>query len=62
MNLSKVIDVISTVDFLRSENYVWSADFDAVRLPLADLIESMAVALDAASEVMASITSEFPNG
>ena len=61
MNLTKKIDVQFAIDVLRNDNLVWSADFDAIRLPLADLIVSMATALEAASELVASIGSEYPN-
>ena len=60
--LTKKIDVQFVIEILRDDNLVWSADFDAIRLPLADLIVSMATALDAATEVVASIGSEYPNG
>lgn len=60
--MSKPIDVDFVVEILRDDNLVWSADFDAIRLPLADLIVSMASALNAASDVVAAVGSEFPNG
>jgi hypothetical protein len=60
--LAKEIDVDFVIEILRDDNLVWSADFDAVRLPLADLLVSMVVALNAASELVASVGSEFPNG
>mgnify|MGYP000208033967 CR=1 FL=1 len=60
--MSKPIDVDFVVEILRDDNLVWSGDFDAIRLPLADLIVSMASALNAASEIVASVGSEFPNG
>lgn len=60
--MSKPIDVDFVVKILRDDNLVWSADFDAIRLPLADLIVSMASALNAASDVVAAVGSEFPNG
>lgn len=59
--MSKPIDVDFVVEILRNDNLVWSGDFDAIRLPLADLIVSMASALNAASEIVASVGSEFPN-
>jgi len=59
--MSKPIDVDFVVEILRDDNLVWSGDFDAIRLPLADLIVSMASALNAASEIVASVGSEFPN-
>jgi hypothetical protein len=59
--LAKEIDVDFVIDILRDDNLVWSSDFDAVRLPLADLLVSMVVALNAASELVASVGSEFPN-
>ena len=49
------------IDILRDGNLVWSSDFDAIRLPLADLLVSMVVALNAASELVASVGSEYPN-
>jgi hypothetical protein len=60
--LAEPIDVDFVIDLLRNDNLVWSADFDAIRLPLADLLLSMVVALNAASEMVASIGSEYPNG
>lgn len=33
--------VAETVDLLRNPELVWDADFDATRLPLADLLESV---------------------
>jgi hypothetical protein len=60
--MSKPIDVDFVVEILRDDHLVWSADFDAIRLPLADLIVSMASALNAASDVVAAVGSEFPNG
>lgn len=60
--MSKPIDVDFVVAILRDDNLVWSADFDAVRLSLADLLVSMASALNAASDVVAAVGSEFPNG
>lgn len=60
--MAEPIDVDFVIDILRDDNLVWSADFDAIRLPLADLLVSMVVALNAASEVVASVGSEFPNG
>jgi hypothetical protein len=59
--LSEPIDVDFVIELLRNDQLVWSADFDAIRLPLADLIVSMASALNAASEMVASIGSEYPN-
>jgi len=59
--LAEPIDVDFVIDLLRDDNLVWSADFDAIRLPLADLMVSMVVALNAASEMAASIGSEYPN-
>ncbi len=59
--MSKPIDVDFVVEILRDDNLVWSGDFDAIRLPLADLIVSMASALNAASEIVASVGREFPN-
>ena len=60
--MAEPIDVDFVIDLLRNDNLVWSADFDAIRLPLADLLLSMVVALNAASEMVASIGSEYPNG
>ena len=60
MKLSKPIDVQFVIDILRNDELVWSADFDAIRLPLADLIVSMSDALNAASEIVASVGSEYP--
>jgi hypothetical protein len=60
--LAEPIDVDFVIEILRDDNLVWSADFDAIRLPLADLLVSMVVALNAASEMVASIGSEYPNG
>jgi hypothetical protein len=60
--LAKEIDVDFVIEILRDDNLVWSSDFDAVRLPLADLLVSMVVALNAASELVASVGSEYPNG
>jgi len=60
--LAEPIDVDFVIDILRNDQLVWSADFDSVRLPLADLLVSMVVALNAASELVASIGSEYPNG
>jgi hypothetical protein len=60
--LAEPIDVDFVIDLLRDDNLVWSADFDAIRLPLADLMVSMVVALNAASEMAASIGSDYPNG
>lgn len=62
MQLAEQIDVDFVIDLLRDDNLVWSADFDAIRLPLADLMVSMVVALNAASEMAASIGSDYPNG
>ena len=59
--LTKPIDVDFVIDILRNDNLVWSSDFDAIRLPLADLLVSMTTALNAASEMVASIGSEYPN-
>jgi len=59
--LAEPIDVDFVIDLLRDDNLVWSADFDAIRLPLADLLLSMVVALNAASEMVAVIGSEYPN-
>ena len=59
--MAEPIDVDFVIDLLRDDNLVWSADFDAIRLPLADLMVSMVVALNAASEMAASIGSEYPN-
>jgi hypothetical protein len=55
------IDVDFVIDLLRNDDLVWSADFDAIRLPLADVLLSMVVALNAASEMVAVIGSEYPN-
>ena len=60
--MAEPIDVDFVIEILRDDNLVWSADFDAIRLPLADLLVSMVVALNAASEMVASIGSEYPNG
>lgn len=60
--MAKEIDVDFVIEILRDDNLVWSSDFDAVRLPLADLLVSMVVALNAASELVASVGSEYPNG
>jgi hypothetical protein len=62
VQLAEQIDVDFVIDLLRDDNLVWSADFDAIRLPLADLMVSMVVALNAASEMAASIGSDYPNG
>ena len=59
--MANEIDVDFVIDILRDGNLVWSADFDAIRLPLADLLVSMVVALNAASELVASVGSEYPN-
>lgn len=59
--MANEIDVDFVIDILRDDNLVWSADFDAIRLPLADLLVSMVVALNAASELVASVGSEYPN-
>jgi hypothetical protein len=59
--LAKEIDVDFVIDLLRNDDLVWSADFDAIRLPLADVLLSMVVALNAASEMVAVIGSEYPN-
>jgi hypothetical protein len=59
--LANEIDVDFVIDILRDDNLVWSSDFDAIRLPLADLLVSMVVALNAASELVASVGSEYPN-
>jgi hypothetical protein len=59
--LANEIDVDFVIDILRDGNLVWSSDFDAIRLPLADLLVSMVVALNAASELVASVGSEYPN-
>ncbi len=60
--MAEPIDVDFVIKILRDDNLVWSADFDAIRLPLADLLVSMVVALNAASELVASVGSEYPNG
>jgi hypothetical protein len=60
--LAEPIDVDFVIEILRDDNLVWSSDFDAIRLPLADLLVSMVVALNAASELVASVGSEYPNG
>ena len=60
MKLSKPIDVQFVIDILRNDELVWSADFDAIRLPLADLLLFMSEALNAASEIVASVGSEYP--
>ena len=62
MKLAEPIDVDFVIDILRNDQLVWSADFEAIRLPLADLLVSMVVALNAASELVASVGSEYPNG
>ena len=59
--MAKEIDVDFVIEILRDDNLVWSSDFDAIRLPLADLLVSMVVALNAASEMVASIGSDYPN-
>jgi hypothetical protein len=59
--LAEPIDVDFVIDLLRNDDLVWSADFDAIRLPLADVLLSMVVALNAASEMVAVIGSEYPN-
>ena len=59
--MAKEIDVDFVIDLLRNDDLVWSADFDAIRLPLADVLLSMVVALNAASEMVAVIGSEYPN-
>ena len=59
MSLSKQFDVSVATKLLRDPNLFWSSDFEVIRLPLADLIESMANALEAAQEVMASVSSEY---
>jgi hypothetical protein len=59
--LAEPIDVDFVIDLLRNDDLVWSADFDAIRLPLADLLLSMVVALNAASEMVAVIGSDYPN-
>ena len=60
--MAEPIDVDFVIDLLRNDDLVWSADFDAIRLPLADVLLSMVVALNAASEMVAVIGSEYPNG
>jgi hypothetical protein len=59
VKLSERIDVDFVVDMLRNDKLVWSGDFEAIRLPLADLIVSMASALNAANEMVASIGSPY---
>lgn len=59
--MAEPIDVDFVIDLLRNDDLVWSADFDAIRLPLADVLLSMVVALNAASEMVAVIGSEYPN-
>lgn len=59
--MANEIDVDFVINILRDDNLVWSGDFDAIRLPLADLLVSMVVALNAASELVASVGSEYPN-
>ena len=61
VKLAEPIDVDFVIDLLRDDNLVWSPDFDAIRLPLADVLLSMVVALNAASEMVAVIGSEYPN-
>lgn len=61
MKLAEPIDVDFVIDLLRNDQLVWSPDFDAIRLPLADVLLSMVVALNAASEMVAVIGSEYPN-
>ena len=57
--MSERIDVNFVADLLRNDDLVWSGDFEAIRLPLADLIVSMASALNAANEMVASIGSSY---
>jgi hypothetical protein len=57
--MTKFIDVAFAIAMLRDDNLVWSADFNSVRLPLADLIESMIVVIDAAEEMVASLNSPY---
>jgi hypothetical protein len=61
VKLAEPIDVDFVIDLLRNDQLVWSPDFDAIRLPLADVLLSMVVALNAASEMVAVIGSEYPN-
>ena len=56
------LDVSIATNILRDENLVWSADMDAIRLPLADLIDSMANAIDAANSVMGELSSPVAAG
>jgi hypothetical protein len=53
------LDVSIATNILRDENLVWSADMEAIRLPLADLIDAMAAAIDAANSVMGSVSSPY---
>ena len=56
------LDVSIATNILRDENLVWSADMDAIRLPLADLIVAMANAIDAANSVMSELSSPVAAG
>jgi hypothetical protein len=53
------LDVSIATNILRDDNLVWSADMDSIRLPLADLIDAMATAIDAANSVMGSVSSPY---
>ena len=61
MNLTNRFDVSVATKLLRDNNLVWSRDFDVIRLPLADLLESMASALEVAAELTSSIDSVVAN-
>jgi hypothetical protein len=61
VNLTNRFDVSVATKLLRDNNLVWSRDFDVIRLPLADLLESMASALEVAAELTSSIDSVVAN-
>jgi len=58
-------DLVSAVSMLRAD-LVWSSDFEAVREPLADLLEQIqyldAVSLDSLSPAMRKLTERINNG
>jgi hypothetical protein len=61
VNLTNRFDVSVATKLLRDNNLVWSPDFDVIRLPLANLLESMASALEVAAELTSSIDSVVAN-
>lgn len=51
-----LVNVSGIVELLRDDALVWDKDFDVVRHQVADLLESMAVALNSATGLIEALT------